>query len=407
MKILVINSGSSSIKFKLYDMQNKIAICKGLIEQIGSKNSHAKLTVLKTGENFERSGEIENHGAGIDIMNELLFVSHTLKSLDEIDGVGHRVVQGADLFDDAVLIDEKVMKTIEELIPLAPLHNPAHLAGMKETLKVRPDIPNVAVFDTVFHQTMPKSSYMYPLPLEFYEKYKIRRYGAHGTSHNFVARQGAKILGIDFDKFSCITLHLGSGASITAIKDGKCIDTSMGLTPLEGLMMGTRCGSIDPAIVPFLMKNANLSGEEIDTIMNKKSGLLAISGSNDMREIEAKMDAGDEFAKLAFDMFVLRIKKYIGAYIAILGEINAIIFTAGIGENDARIREAVCSGLEIFGIRMDKNKNSVPLGEPRWVGLPETKVRIIIVPTDEELAIAEDTVRIIKNLNGVPRLRGL
>lgn len=402
MKILVINSGSSSIKFKLYDMQNKIAICKGLIEQIGSKNSHAKLTILKTGENFERSGEIENHGAGIDIMNELLFVSHTLKSLDEIDGVGHRVVQGADLFDDAVLIDEKVMKTIEELIPLAPLHNPAHLAGMKETLKVRPDIPNVAVFDTVFHQTMPKSSYMYPLPLEFYEKYKIRRYGAHGTSHNFVARQGAKILGIDFDKFSCITLHLGSGASVAAIKDGKCIDTSMGLTPLEGLMMGTRCGNIDPAIVPFLMKNANLSGEEIDTIMNKKSGLLAISGSNDMREIEAKMDAGDENAKLAFDMFVLRIKKYIGAYIAILGEINAIIFTAGIGENDARIREAVCSGLEIFGIRMDKNKNSVPLGEPRWVGLPETKVRIIIVPTDEELAIAEDTVRVIKNLNGVP-----
>lgn len=402
MKILVINSGSSSIKFKLYDMQNKIAICKGLIEQIGSKNSHAKLTVLKTGENFERSGEIENHGAGIDIMNELLFVSHTLKSLDEIDGVGHRVVQGADLFDDAVLIDEKVMKTIEELIPLAPLHNPAHLAGMKETLKVRPDIPNVAVFDTVFHQTMPKSSYMYPLPLEFYEKYKIRRYGAHGTSHNFVARQGAKILGIDFDKFSCITLHLGSGASVAAIKDGKCIDTSMGLTPLEGLMMGTRCGNIDPAIVPFLMKNANLSGEEIDTIMNKKSGLLAISGSNDMREIEAKMDAGDENAKLAFDMFVLRIKKYIGAYIAILGEINAIIFTAGIGENDARIREAVCSGLEIFGIRMDKNKNSVPLGEPRRVGLPETKVRIIIVPTDEELAIAEDTVRVIENLNGVP-----
>ncbi|CAM2877125.1 acetate kinase [Campylobacter hyointestinalis] len=398
MKILVINSGSSSIKFKLYDMQNKIAICKGLIEQIGSKNSHAKLTVLKTGQIFERSGEIENHGAGIDIMNELLFVSHTLKSLDEIDGVGHRVVQGADLFDDAVLIDEKVMKTIEELIPLAPLHNPAHLAGMKETLKVRPDIPNVAVFDTVFHQTMPKSSYMYPLPLEFYEKYKIRRYGAHGTSHNFVARQGAKILGIDFDKFSCITLHLGSGASVAAIKDGKCIDTSMGLTPLEGLMMGTRCGNIDPAIVPFLMKNANLSGEEIDTIMNKKSGLLAISGSNDMREIEAKMDAGDENAKLAFDMFVLRIKKYIGAYIAILGEINAIIFTAGIGENDARIREAVCSGLEIFGIRMDKNKNSVPLGEPRRVGLPETKVRIIIVPTDEELAIAEDTVRVIENL---------
>ncbi|EAH8299493.1 acetate kinase [Campylobacter fetus] len=394
MKILVINSGSSSIKFKLYDMSDESVICKGLIEQIGAKNSYAKI-VTKTGEIAEKRKEIPDHGTGIDVMNELLFNSHALTSLDEIDGVGHRVVQGADLFNDAVLVDDDVLQKIEELIPLAPLHNPAHLAGMKETLKVRPDIPNVAVFDTVFHQTMPKSSYMYPLPIEFYEKYKIRRYGAHGTSHQFVAKAGAKILGVDFDHFSCITLHLGNGASIAAIKNGKCIDTSMGLTPLEGLMMGTRCGSIDPAIVPFLMKNANLSGEEIDTIMNKKSGLLAIGGSNDMREIEARMDAGDENAKLAFEMFVLRIKKYIGAYISILGEINAIIFTAGIGENDARIREAVCSGLEIFGIRMDKDKNAAKKDEPRRVGLPETKVRIIIVPTDEELAIAEDTLRII------------
>lgn len=399
MKILVINSGSSSIKFKLYDMRNESVMCKGLIEQIGSDNSFAKISTAH-GSIKEISKPIANHAQGIDIMNELLFNSGVVNSLDEIDGVGHRVVQGADIFTDAVLIDESVMQKIEELIPLAPLHNPAHLAGMRETLKVRPDIPNIAVFDTVFHQTMPKSSYMYALPLEFYEKYKIRKYGFHGTSHQFVSKAGAKILGIDYDKFSCITLHLGNGASIAAIKDGKCIDTTMGLTPLEGLMMGTRCGSIDPAIMPFLMKNANLSGEEVDNIMNKKSGLLAIGGSNDMRVIEQKMDEGDENAKLAFDMFVLKVKKYIGSYIAILGKIDAIIFTAGIGENDSRIREAICDGLEIFGIKLDKVKNKESKDEPRRIGQPDTLVRIIIVPTDEELAIAKDTVRIINNIKG-------
>ncbi|MGM9996386.1 acetate kinase [Campylobacter lanienae] len=397
MKILVINSGSSSIKFKLYDMDNESVMCKGLIEQIGSENSYAKI-VTACGRTKERSAHIIDHAQGIDIMNELLFSSGVVKSLDDIDGVGHRVVQGADIFTDAILIDESVMKKIEELIPLAPLHNPAHLAGMKETLKLRPDIPNVAVFDTVFHQTMPKSSYMYALPLEFYEKYKIRKYGFHGTSHQFVSKAGAKILGIEYSKFSCITLHLGNGASIAAIKNGKCIDTTMGLTPLEGLMMGTRCGSIDPAIMPFLMRNANLSGEEVDNIMNKKSGLLAIGGTNDMREIEKRMDAGDENAKLAFDMFVLRVKKYIGSYIAILGQIDAIIFTAGIGENDARVREAVCNGLEIFGIKIDKDKNIEQKDEPRRIGHADTKIKIIIVPTDEELAIAQDTIRVINNL---------
>lgn len=396
MKILVINSGSSSIKFKLYDMNDESVLCKGLIEQIGAANSKARLVVGDDGEVFEKKEPIENHAIGIDTMNELFAKSHVLKSLDEIDGVGHRVVQGADLFDDATLIDEKVLKQIEELIPLAPLHNPAHLAGMKETIKVRPDIPNVAVFDTVFHQSMPKHSFMYPLPLEFYEKYKVRRYGFHGTSHQFVAKTGSEILGIDFDKFSCITLHLGNGASIAAIKNGKCVDTTMGLTPLEGLMMGTRCGDIDPAIVPFLMQNANLSGKEIDTIMNKKSGLLAIGGSNDMREIEAKMDAGDEMAKLAFDMFIWRIKKYIGAYIAILGHVDAIIFTAGIGENNYRIRQAVCSGLEVFGIKMNETKNKALNNSPRRVGATDTKIRVIVVPTDEELAIARDTLRVIK-----------
>ena len=396
MKILVINSGSSSIKFKLYDMKNESVMCKGLIEQIGSDNSFAKISTAH-GSIKEKSGQISNHAHGIEVMNELLFNSGVVNSLDEIDGVGHRVVQGADVFSDAVLIDESVMAKIEELIPLAPLHNPAHLAGMRETLKVRPDIPNVAVFDTVFHQTMPKSSYMYALPIEFYEKYKIRKYGFHGTSHQFVSKAAAKILNIDYDKFSCITLHLGNGASIAAIKNGKCIDTTMGLTPLEGLMMGTRCGSIDPAIMPFLMENANLSAKEVDNIMNKKSGLLAIGGSNDMRIIEQKMDAGDENAKLAFDMFVLKVKKFIGAYIAILGKIDSIIFTAGIGENDARIREAVCDGLEIFDIKIDKIKNKESKDEPRLISQIDSKVRIAIVPTDEELAIAQDALRIIKN----------
>lgn len=396
MKILVINSGSSSIKFKLYDMKNESVMCKGLIEQIGSDNSFAKISTAH-GSIKEISRPIANHAQGIDIMNELLFNSGVVNSLDEIDGVGHRVVQGADVFSDAVLIDESVMAKIEELIPLAPLHNPAHLAGMRETLKVRPDIPNVAVFDTVFHQTMPKSSYMYALPIEFYEKYKIRKYGFHGTSHQFVSKAAAKILNIDYDKFSCITLHLGNGTSIAAIKNGKCIDTTMGLTPLEGLMMGTRCGSIDPAIMPFLMENANLSAKEVDNIMNKKSGLLAIGGSNDMRIIEQKMDAGDENAKLAFDMFVLKVKKFIGAYIAILGKIDSIIFTAGIGENDARIREAVCEGLEIFDIKIDKIKNKESKDEPRRISQIDSKVRIAIVPTDEELAIAQDALRIIKN----------
>ena len=396
MKILVINSGSSSIKFKLYDMKNESVMCKGLIEQIGSDNSFAKISTAH-GSIKEKSGQISNHAHGIEVMNELLFNSGVVNSLDEIDGVGHRVVQGADVFSDAVLIDESVMAKIEELIPLAPLHNPAHLAGMRETLKVRPDIPNVAVFDTVFHQTMPKSSYMYALPIEFYEKYKIRKYGFHGTSHQFVSKAAAKILNIDYDKFSCITLHLGNGASIAAIKNGKCIDTTMGLTPLEGLMMGTRCGSIDPAIMPFLMENANLSAKEVDNIMNKKSGLLAIGGSNDMRIIEQKMDAGEENAKLAFDMFVLKVKKFIGAYIAILGKIDSIIFTAGIGENDARIREAVCDGLEIFDIKIDKIKNKESKDEPRRISQIDSKVRIAIVPTDEELAIAQDALRIIKN----------
>lgn len=396
MRILVINSGSSSIKFKLFDMNDEHVICKGLIEQIGERNSHVNIKNNDTGEVIDFRRPVANHGFGIDVMNELLAAVKALHNINEVSGVGHRVVQGADFFEDSVIIDDEVMEKIEELIPLAPLHNPAHLAGMRETLRVAPRTPNIAVFDTVFHQTMPKCAYMYPLPIEFYEKYKVRRYGAHGTSHQYAALATSKLIGVDFSEFSCISLHIGSGSSMAAIKNGKCIDTTMGLTPLEGLMMGTRCGSIDPAIVPFLMKNAGLNGEEIDAMMNKKSGLLAIGGTNDMREIEMQMDAGDEAAKLAFDMFIWRIKKYIGAYIAILGHIDAISFTAGIGENDSRVRAAVCGGLEIFGIHLDEAKNSAISHEPRLICSSQNAVQIAVIPADEELAIARDTKRIIE-----------
>ncbi len=395
MKILVINSGSSSIKFKLFDMSDSSVVCKGLIERIGESSAFAKIS-MTSGEVLEKNEPIKDHFAGISVMNALLAEAGALKSLDELDGVGHRVVQGADLFSDAVLVDDGVREKIRSLIPLAPLHNPANLGGIEAVLNARPSLANVAVFDTVFHQTMPKSSFLYALPMEFYEKYKVRKYGFHGTSHSFVSKSAAKLLNKDINSFNCITLHLGNGASISAIKDGKCVDTTMGLTPLEGLMMGTRCGSIDPAVVPFMMKNAGLSAEEIDNVMNKKSGLLAICGHNDMREVEDLMNKGDERAKLAFDMFVKNIKKYIGAYLAVLGRVDAIIFTAGIGENDNLVRAAVCDGLGAFGISIDEAKNCARSGDARDISSDKASVKALVIPTDEELAIAQDTLRIIK-----------
>lgn len=396
MKILVINSGSSSIKFKLFDMEQNLVICKGLIEQIGQNNSKVKIENTQSGVCIKRDIAITNHGFGIDMMNYLLFESGSLRSLADIDAVGHRVVQGADVFSSAVLVDNEVIRKIESLIPLAPLHNLANLAGMKETLRVSPQTPNVAVFDTVFYGSLPKSAYMYPLPLEFHEKYKIRKYGAHGTSHDFVSKQAAKALGKNLSELNLITLHIGSGASISAIEAGKCVDTSMGLTPLEGLMMGTRCGNIDPAVVPFLIQNAGLTASEIDTIMNKKSGLLAICGSNDMREIEKRMDAGDERAKLAFDMFIKRVKKYLGGYLALLGKVDGIVFTAGIGENDPRFRAQICKNLELFGLELDEQKNSAESSELRIISKDTSKTAIIVAPTDEELAIALQTKAVVE-----------
>lgn len=395
MKILVLNLGSSSIKFKLFEMDDKSVIASGLVEKIGEKSSYAKLKVEKNKEIFESTNAIKDHAQGLEVMEELFKKSGIMSDFEELGGIGHRIVHGGNRYFKPTLVTEKVIQDIEDIIPLAPLHNPAHAIGIRSIMKKAPNVKNVVVFDTAFHQTMPKSSYMYALPYEYCEKYKIRKYGAHGTSHEYVSKAGAKFMGIDINNFNCITLHLGNGASASVIKGGQCFDTSMGLTPLEGLMMGTRCGDIDPAILPYLKRVANIEVEEMDTIMNKKSGLYGICGTNDMRDVEEKMKT-DEKTKLAFDMFCYRIKKYVGAYYAALGRVDAIIFTAGIGENDDLVREAVCENMQSLGIAIDKEKNSIRSGEIRDISTKDAKVRTLIVPTDEEFVIASATLELVK-----------
>ena len=396
MEILVINSGSSSIKFKFQDMDNKTCLASGVIEEIGSEHSKAK---IEAGE-FEKEVKepIKSHEAGIEIMYRLLKESGTLKDINDIEGIGHRIVQGADYFDKAALVDDKVLAQIEELCPLAPLHNPAAVAGIKSCISTA-KTPNVAVFDTTFHQSMPREAFMYALPYEFYEKNKVRRYGAHGTSHWYVSRTAAEFLGIPYEKFNAITLHLGNGSSITAIKNGKCVDTSMGMTPLEGLMMGTRCGSIDPAIIPYMERTAGYGAQEMDSIMNKKSGLLGVCGTNDLRKVEELMASGDEKAKLAYDMLVYQIVKIVGAYYAVLGKIDAIIFTGGIGENADILRQRVCERLAHFGIAIDKAENATRKKINRDLSTKEATIKTLIIPTNEELAIAELTAEVLKEKN--------
>ncbi|MBP3225163.1 MAG: acetate kinase [Campylobacter sp.] len=396
MEILVINSGSSSIKFKFQDMDNKTCLASGVIEEIGSEHSKAK---IEAGE-FEKEVKepIKSHEEGIEIMYRLLKESGTLKDINDIEGIGHRIVQGADYFDKAAFVDSDVLAKIEELCPLAPLHNPAAVAGIKSCMSAS-KTPNVAVFDTTFHQSMPREAYMYALPYEFYEKNKVRRYGAHGTSHWYVSRTAAEFLGVDYDKFNCITLHLGNGSSITAIKNGKCVDTSMGMTPLEGLMMGTRCGSIDPAIIAYMERVAGHGAQEMDAIMNKKSGLLGVCGTSDLRKVEEMMEAGDEKAKLAYDMLVYQIVKLVGAYYAVLGKIDAIVFTGGIGENANILRERVCEKLAHFGIAIDKAENNIRRKINRDLSTSEAKIKTLIIPTNEELAIAEQVVEVLKAKN--------
>ncbi|WP_458701511.1 acetate/propionate family kinase [Sulfurospirillum sp. 1307] len=391
MKILVLNSGSSSVKFQLFSMKTKKSLASGIIEQIGQSESHAKIKY--DGKSIEENKEIKDHLSALSLMNDLLIKSEVISDISELAGVGHRVVHGGKDFSKPVVVDDIVEKEIENLIPLAPLHNKANLDGIKVMKTLCPGIKQVVVFDTAFHATIPEYAYMYALPYEVYEKDHVRRYGFHGTSHHFVTKAAMKYL--NKEKLNTITLHLGNGASMAAVKDSKCIDTTMGLTPLEGLIMGTRSGDLDPAILFYLARKHDLNIDDLDNMLNKKSGLKGICGSNDMREIEEMAESGDKKAQLALDMFAYRIKKYIGSYSAIVGKLDCIIFTGGIGENDIDTRARCCENLEHLGIELDKEKNNVKAREIVEISKENSKVKVLVIPTNEELEIALQTEKLL------------
>ena len=396
MKVLVINAGSSSLKYQLIDTVDGKVMAKGLCERIGIDG-----VLVHTGSKDKTTIKtpMPTHAEAISaVINILLDPEQgVISSMKEIDAVGHRVVHGGEFFSDSVLITEAVIKASEDCVPLAPLHNPPNLIGIRACQEVMgKDVPMVAVFDTAFHQSMPQTSYMYAIPYEYYEKYKIRRYGFHGTSHKYVAQQAAEMLGRDLDELKLITCHLGNGSSIAAIKNGKSFDTSMGFTPLDGLPMGTRAGNIDPAIIEFLAENEGLSAKEVINILNKKSGMLGISGvSSDFRDLDAANEEGNARAKLAKDMFDNSVKKIIGSYIAEMGGVDAIIFTAGVGENDRSVRWDVCSHMEYLGIKIDPEKNKFR-GRQMDISIDWARVRVLVIPTNEELMIAQDTERLVK-----------
>ena len=396
MKILVLNCGSSSIKYKLFDMTTKEVLTQGGIEKIGLVGSFLKLT-LPNGEKKILEKDIPEHTAGIEfILNTLVSPEYgAIKSLDEINAVGHRMVHGGERFSESVLLNKEVLDAFIACNDLAPLHNPANLKGVNAVSAILPNVPQVGVFDTAFHQTMPDYAYMYAIPYELYEKYGVRRYGFHGTSHRYVSQRVCEFLGVDPKGKKIITCHIGNGGSISAIKDGKCIDTSMGLTPLEGLVMGTRSGDIDAGAVTFIMEKEGLNATGISNLLNKKSGVLGVSGvSSDMRELEAAVAAGNPKAILAEKMYFYRIKKYIGAYAAALGGVDIILFTGGVGENQANCRSEVCEGLEFMGVKIDLEKNKVR-GEEAIISADDSKVTVAVIPTDEELMIASDTLAIL------------
>lgn len=400
MKVLVINCGSSSIKYSFLDMKREKVLAEGVVEKIGEDFSIFKhKTSVKE---IKKIIKIRNHDQGLKIiLNSLINpVIGVIRDYSEISAVGHRVVHGGSDFVQSTIIDDVVIETIQKYSPLAPLHNPSNLAGIKILRDLLPEIPHVAVFDTAFHQTMPEVAYLYAIPYEYYEKHGIRRYGFHGTSHRYVSHKAAEILGRDLRDLKMVTCHLGNGCSVAAVKEGKSIDTSMGFTPLEGVPMGTRCGDIDPSIIQFLVNVENLTLEEIYNILNKKSGLLGISGvSNDVREIERAAERGDKRAKIALEILAYRVKKYIGAYAAAMGGIDVIVFTAGIGENAAYIRSKICSGLKFLGVKLDERKNNNP---KRWNGVissDNSKVKVVVVPTRENLIIAREACEAIKKEN--------
>lgn len=398
MNILVINAGSSSLKYQLLNPESNELKAKGLCERIGLDDP--KLTHKPTGKDpYCVQCAMPDHKAAISLVLEaLLDKEHgVIADMKEIDAVGHRVVNCGSYYANSVLIDEQVKKAIRACYDLSPLHNPANMTGIEACEAAMPGVPMVAVFDTAFHQTMPEEAYMYGLPYEYYEKYSIRRYGAHGTSHRYVSKKAAEFLGKDEKDLRIVTLHLGNGSSLTAVKGGKSVDTSMGFTPLCGPLMGTRCGDIDPAIVPFLMAKEDLSPREIDQVMNKQSGVFGISGvSSDFRDLAEAAENGNNRARLALDMFAYQCRKIVGSYVFAMGGVDALVFTAGIGENDAETRERICRGMEELGIRLDREKNKGLRGKECDLAAADSPVRILLIPTNEELMIAQDTAEIVK-----------
>lgn len=397
MKILVLNCGSSSVKYKLIDTATDNVMAEGGVEKIGLPDGFLKYKLADGSKAIKELGLVDHKGAVKAVLDILTDPElGCISSYDEIDAVGHRVVHGAEKFSKSVLITDEVLQQVKECYDLAPLHNPANVTGIEAVEEILPGIPQVGVFDTAFHQTMPAKSYMYALPYRFYKEDGVRRYGFHGTSHRYVSARVCEILGVDIEKQRIITCHIGNGGSITAVFHGKSIDTSMGLTPTEGLMMGTRVGDVDPGALTFLMKKHNLTVDQLQTIINKESGVLGVSEiSSDMREIEAAVNAGDERAKLALDMYEQRIIKYIGAYAAEMGGVDIIVFTGGVGENQTGLRANVCAPLGFMGVTLDKDVNAKTRGTETVISTPESKVSVVVVPTDEELMIARDTEKIV------------
>lgn len=400
MKILVLNCGSSSIKYKLYDMDNEAVLAQGGVERIGIDGAFIKVT-MPDGSKKKIDADLPTHKEGVNLVFKCLLDKDfgAIKSLDEIDAVGHRIVQGGDKFNKSVIVDKSVEDGIEELCDLAPVHNAGHLKGIRAVDALMPNTPQVCVFDNAFHSTMPDYAYLYAVPYEIYEKYHVRRYGFHGTSHRYVSKRAIEILNLDPDTSKIVTCHIGNGASCAAIVGGKVMDTSMGLTPLAGLMMGSRSGDIDPSAVTYIMDKLGKKPQEMADYLNKESGMLGISGvSSDMRDVYDAASKGNKRAQLALKMYTYRIKKYIGSYAAAMGGIDAVIFTAGVGENQAQVREKSVEGLEFLGIKLDKEKNLGVHGTETVISTPDSRVKVAVIPTDEEIVIARDTKELVEGL---------
>lgn len=390
--ILAINAGSSSLKFQLVRVPEETIVAKGLIERIGLRDSFITVTVNE--HKIKKLEEIPNHEVAVQLLMDSLLETGVIKSLHEIHGIGHRVVHGGEIYSDSVKITEEVLQTLRELSELAPLHNPANITGIESFKKALPNVPAIAVFDTAFHQTMPESSFLYSIPYSYYENYGIRKYGFHGTSHKYVSERAAELLNRPIETTRFISCHLGNGASIAAIQYGKSIDTSMGFTPLAGVTMGTRSGNIDPALIPFLMEKTSQDAEQVLDVLNKKSGMLGVSGfSSDLRDIVEEAEKGNDRAQLALDVFANRIHKYIGSYAARMNGVDAIIFTAGIGENSAVVRAKVLQGLQFMGVYMDPELNK-QIGKETAINYPHSPVKVLVIPTNEEIMIVRDTVRV-------------